>query len=453
MSDLYRKFVNSSEKTAFDSNVFDILEKNINQYNESHENAKSNFNNLQLAKKKVAKIRKNVLFDLEDYLKEFETNFSKNGGKLIWAPDKSFAIDAVVKILKSNNAKNVIKSKSMISEEINLNKHLEKQDFKVLETDLGEYIVQLEDEKPYHIVTPAMHKNKSQINDLLDEKFEIGKNKTAEEITDFVRNKLRPDFIHADAGITGANFLLADTGAIALTENEGNAILSATMPKTHIVIAGIEKVIPSYKDLDLIWQLLSTYATGQDISAYNSVIKAPQNKDEQIYLILVDNGRTNVLKSKHQYEALSCIKCGACINACPVYKTVGGHTYDVAYPGPIGSVLLPLMEGFDKYNHLSYACTDCGKCDDVCPVNIPLSHLLIRNRKQAVNEGFEFDNLKKSIKLFKKISTKNWIIEKSPAFIQQSYLSSALKPAWGKRKTVPKFASKTFSERWKEERE
>jgi L-lactate dehydrogenase complex protein LldF len=270
--------------------------------------------------------------NLDKYLIEFVANFEKNGGKVIWATDAEEAKYEIIQILNRKKARGIVKSKSMATEEIELNDVLESNGFEVTETDLGEYIVQLAGEKPYHIVTPAMHKSKEDVAELFAKKLDTKKINTPEELTGLVRDKLRQKFLEADVGISGTNFLIAETGSLCLTENEGNGFMSVSIPKTHIAIAGVEKIIPSLTDLHLFWPLLASYGTGQHITVYNSILTGPKQngeKDgpEELYLVLLENNRSEVLKRPVQRSAMMCIKCGACLNACPVYKNIGGHSY------------------------------------------------------------------------------------------------------------------------------
>ncbi|HIE16310.1 MAG TPA: lactate utilization protein, partial [Bacteroidales bacterium] len=363
-------FLKKAEKVAFDLEHRAKIKYNIGKYDIAVKKGKTIFENLDLARNRAGYIKYKVVNDLEKYLIQFENNFLKNGGKIIWAQTEAEAIKEIYKILKDRNVKSIVKSKSMITEEIELNRALEKKKIDVVETDLGEFIVQQAGQKPYHIVTPAMHLSKEDIASLYHEKFNTPEKLNPTELTNYTRGILREKFVKADAGITGANFLIADMGAIALTENEGNGLMSISFPKLHIAIAGIEKIIPRLEDLDLYWPLLSTHGTGQLLTAYNSIISGPQKpgeKDgpEEMFLILLDNGRTNLLSKERQRQALSCIKCGACLNVCPVYKNIGGHTYNTTYSGPIGAVITPHLKDFTKYSHLSFASSLCGKCTTV----------------------------------------------------------------------------------------
>jgi len=293
MSDKKQQFLIESEKKAFDLDHRKILKFNISKYNNAVAKGKTQYLDLELAKDRAARIKRNVVNNLEQYLMEFESNFTKNGGHIIWAEDADAAIKEILEITKKHHVKKVVKSKSMVTEEIELNKHLQAFGVESLETDLGEYIVQIADEKPYHIVTPAMHKSKEDIAELYHEKFNTPIDYTPEQLTEYTRHKLREKFVQADMGITGGNFLIADIGGLALTENEGNAVLSMSMPKVHVAIVGLEKIIPSFRDMDLFWSLLSTHGTGQKATVYNSIITGPRAEGETdgpeyMYLVLLD---------------------------------------------------------------------------------------------------------------------------------------------------------------------
>src|SRR5690606_5849502 len=385
-------FQTDSKKKAFDMDHRKVINYNINKYDSAVEVGLSRFNNLENSKRKGYSLKWKAMEALDKYLPDFESNFQKKGGKVIWANDAKEAQDAIWQIIEEEGAKSVVKSKSMTTEEIDLNEFLEAKGIDPIESDLGEYIVQLLGQKPYHIVTPAMHLNLAEIAKLFHKKFNTPIDATAEQLTLKARELLRGKFTSADIGITGANFLIADTGSIALTENEGNIRLSTTFPKVHIALVGIEKIIPSINDLNLFWPLLATHGTGQNLTVYNSIIGGPRQEGEvdgpeKMYVILLDNGRTNVLAKEDQRQALYCIRCGACLNACPVYKNIGGHTYKTTYSGPIGSIITPHMKGMEAFKHLSYASSLCGKCTEVCPVKIDIHNMLLANRRDSVKEG------------------------------------------------------------------
>src|ERR1700709_1067151 len=391
MGSTAEEFLVASEEKAFDVDHRRIINNNIDKYSTAVERGLSRITNLDNAKRKGHVIKWKVMENLDKFLPEFEANFQKRGGKVIWANDAEEANREILNIIKRANAKTVVKSKSMVTEEIQLNEFLEHNHIESLETDLGEYIVQLLGKKPYHIFTPAMHLSKEDIAKLFNEKFGTPVDATPEQLTLKARELLRDKYVQADVGITGANFIIADTGSIAVSENEGNARLSITFPKIHIAVVGIEKIIPSMADLDLFWPMLATHGTGQNLTVYNTILSGPRQPDEtdgpeEMYVVLLDNGRTNLLAQKDQRQGLYCIRCGACLNVCPVYKHIGGHTYETTYSGPIGSIITPHMNGMAEFKHLSYASSLCGKCTEVCPVKIEIHKMLLINRRDSVTE-------------------------------------------------------------------
>src|SRR6201996_2687405 len=392
MTSIAEEFLVDAENKAFDTDHRRIINFNIGRYDTSVARGLSRIINLDNAKRKGHVIKWKVMENLDKILPEFEANFQKRGGKVIWANDAAEANQEILNIIQKAGAKTVVKSKSMVTEEIQLNEFLEHNQIESLETDLGEYIVQLLGQKPYHIVTPAMHLSKEDIAKLFHERFGTPIDATPEQLTLKARELLREKYLRADIGITGANFLLADTGSIAISENEGNARLSVSFPKIHIAIVGIEKMIPSIADLDTFWPMLATHGTGQNMTVYNTILSGPRqvgesDGPEEMYVILLDNGRTNLLAQKEQRQGLYCIRCGACLNACPIYKNIGGHSYKTTYPGPIGSIITPHMKGMEDFKHLSYASSLCGKCSEVCPVKIDIHKMLLLNRRDAVKEG------------------------------------------------------------------
>jgi L-lactate dehydrogenase complex protein LldF len=342
----------------------------------------------------------------------------------------------------------------MVTEEIHLNDFLEKHKITSVETDLGEYIQQLDDEPPYHIVTPAMHKSKEDVAKLFAEKLGTDPNLTPEQLTQVARQILREKYREAEIGITGANFIIADIGAVAVTENEGNARLSCAWPKTHIVVAAIEKVLPSIHDLSLFWPLLATYGTGQKITVYNTILTGPRQpgeKDgpEDMYVILLDNGRTEILANTKARESLYCIRCGACLNACPVYKNIGGHSYTTTYSGPIGSVITPHLKNMGDWKHLSYASSLCGNCTEVCAVKINLHELLLENRHEAVEEGESSFAERTTWKMWKQAMLHRGMMNFGNGKLKSWFINTAMK-SWKKHRAELEFPPKSFNEMWKQ---
>ena len=448
-----KKFIKDSDKIAFNLNHRSTVKFNISKYDMAVNKGMENYVDVEKAKACASSVKQDVVNNLPEYLLEFENNFSSRGGVLLWAETADDVLKAVQDILIENNAGLLVKSKSMTTEEIDFNEHVEAIGVESLETDLGEYIVQLAGEKPYHIVTPAMHKSKKDIALLFNEKFGIPDDSTPEYITAYVRDLLRNKFMQADVGVTGANFLIADLGAIALTENEGNAMMSFSFPKIHIAIAGIEKLIPKMTNLGLFWPLLAVHGTGQQVTVYNSIVSGPKQEGEKdgpekMYVILVDNGRSELYKQYDQHEALKCIRCGACLNACPIYKNIGGYTYASTYSGPIGSVISPFFKGFKSYNHLSFACSVCGKCTDVCPVKIPLHKLLLYNRRDAVRQNYGNVLWNWGMKAYEYAFSKRKRLDIIGGFAKNKVCLLGYN-ALGDKKQIPKFASLSFSKQWK----
>ncbi|MDP2424319.1 MAG: lactate utilization protein B [Bacteroidales bacterium] len=445
----HQDFLTASERIVFDKEHRRKIVYNISKYDQAVVLGKQQFRNLEFARKRAAVIRSKAINNLDAFLIEFEKNFEERGGKVIWALDANNAIKEILTIMKNNRAKLVVKSKSMVSEEIEINKHLIKKDIEVVETDLGEFIVQQREEPPYHIVTPAMHLSKEDVADLFHKKFELPKDSSPEQITAFVRNLIRDKFLNADIGITGANFLIADTGSVAITENEGNAMMSMSFPKIHIVLAGIEKIIPSLSQLDLFWPLLATHGTGQFISVYNSIVSGPKQEYEtdgpaKMYVILIDNKRTELLGQHHQRKALTCIRCGACLNACPVYCNVGGHAYGTTYSGPIGAIITPWMKGMEEFKHLSFASTLCGRCTEVCPVHIKLHELLLFNRNDAIKQKYYSRSEKFVMWTYKKLLTGKGRPDTLSAGAKNRILQRFFAKAWGQRRTLPVVKKQSF---------
>ncbi len=449
------EFLIKADEKAFDIPHRNIINNNIGKYNVAVERGLSKFENLELSKRKAHVIKWRVMENLDKFLPEFESNFQKRGGKVIWANDAEEAQKEILQIIQRVGGKRVIKAKSMTTEEIHLNEFLEKNDIESLESDLGEYIVQLLGQKPYHIVTPAMHLSKEDIAKLFNEKFGTPIDATPQQLTQKARELLREKYLQADVGITGGNYLIADTGSIALTENEGNIRLATTFPKVHIAIVGIEKLVPSLTDLDLFWPLLSSHGTGQNLTVYNSILSGPRQANEtdgpeEMYVILLDNGRTNLLAQKEQRQALYCIRCGACLNACPVYKNIGGHTYNTTYSGPIGSIITPHFKGMADFKHLSYASTLCGKCTEVCPVKIDIHKMLLLNRRDAAaaNENTKMEGL--SWSMWKKGMEKRSLMDFFGGKAKNFFFKTFFKKSFGKYRDMPEIAEKSFAKRWEE---
>lgn len=454
MSEHSSSFMAKAETKASDREHRNKINFNIAKYNVVVPLGKQQFTDINLARERAKNIKWKAIETLDKQLETFETNITKRGAKVIWAENAEEALEEILKICKAKNCSTIVKSKSMVTEEIHLNKFLQKHNIDSVETDLGEYIQQLDEEAPYHIVTPAMHKSKEDVAKLFADKLGTSPSLSASQLTLVAREKLREKYMEAEIGITGANFLIADIGGIAITENEGNGRLSCAWPKTHIVITGIEKLIPSMTDLALFWPLLATYGTGQRVTVYSSIITGPKQVNEydgpdEMYVILLDNGRTNILANEKLRESLYCIRCGACLNACPVYKNIGGHAYETAYSGPIGSVITPQLREMGEWKHLSYASSLCGNCTEVCAVKINLHELLLENRHEAVEEGGAVFAEKMAWKVWKIAMLRRSYMNLGTGKMK-SWLINTLMKDWKKRRSNLNFPQKTFHQLWKE---
>jgi len=454
MSNNAASFIAKSTIKAADLDHRRKINFNIGKYNALVPKGKEQFTDVMTARERAKNTKWRAIEHLDQYLENFEKQISARGAKVLWAENAEQALDEIGKICKEKNCKTLVKSKSMVTEEIHLNKFLEKNGIESVETDLGEYIQQLDGEAPYHIVTPAMHKSKEDVAKLFANKLGVPGGLSPEELTQVARIKLREKYVQAEVGVTGANFIIADIGGIAVTENEGNARLSCAFPKTHIVVVGIEKMLPSINDLGLFWPLLSTFGTGQKVTVYNTIVTGPRQANEtdgpeEMYVILLDNGRTNLLNNPITREALYCIRCGACLNACPVYKNIGGHAYGTTYSGPIGSVITPHLSGMNEFKHLSYASSLCSNCTQVCPLRINLHELLLENRHESVVEGDSALGERIAWKVWKTASLSRKMYNMSNGKLK-NWLVNKVAGAWTAHRSDLDFSEKTFNEMWVE---
>ncbi|HDL4335992.1 TPA: iron-sulfur cluster-binding protein [Mannheimia haemolytica] len=336
-------------------------------------------------------IRNHVLANLDAYLYQLSEKVTQNGGHVFFAETAEEATDYIKNVAKAKNAKKIVKSKSMVTEEIGMNHVLEAEGIKVVETDLGEYLLQIVGDKPSHIVVPAIHKDRHRIRQEMHDVLGYQGSETPEEMTAFVRQKIREDFLEADIGISGCNFAVPETGSVCLVTNEGNLRMATTVPKTHIAVMGMERIAPTFKEVDVLITMLARSAVGAKLTAYNTWLTGPRfegetDGPEEFHLVIVDNGRSKILESEFQ-EVLRCIRCGACLNTCPAYRQIGGHGYGSIYPGPIGSVISPLLGGYEEFKELPYACSLCTACNSVCPVKIPLAQLILKHREKIADAG------------------------------------------------------------------
>ena len=447
-------FQRASKLIAFDKQHRKTINFNISRHDIAVAQGVARYQDFDEARTRAGSLKREILKNWDQYLLQFEANITKRGAKVLWAKDVAEAKEYLKQILLEHEARLLVKTKSITTEEIDFNVTAESVGCQSVETDLGEFIVQVAGEPPYHIVTPAMHKSKEDIAELFHEKFGTPENETPENLTEYVRHVLRKKYTSADIGVTGANFLIADIGGVAITENEGNGIMTTAFPKVHIVLAGMEKIIPEMKDLGIFQPLLAAKGTGQQISGYNTIFTGPKRENEadgpeRMYVILLDNGRTKIYDDDDSYLALTCIRCGCCLNACPVYKSIGGYAYGTTYSGPIGSVIMPFFRGFKDFSHLSFASSLCGKCAESCAMKIPLTEILLTNRKKAV-ENYRRPFIEKvAMKGFGMIASKRTGFDFFPSGLKNAAMYFLNFFGWGPIRATPKFAKKSFSLQYK----
>lgn len=406
--------------------------------------------------------KRRALAKLPELLEQAEQKLSENGVNVLWAVTGDEVNQLVLDIVKQHSVQSIAKSKSMVSEEIGLNHVLEEQGIEVVETDLGEWILQLDHEPPSHIVTPVIHKSKEDIRDLFMRELGMPLIDDAREMTRWARGKLREKFLQADMGITGGNFIIAETGTLCIVTNEGNARMVTSLPNIHVAIVGIEKIVETVEDYATLTQVLPRSATGQTMTVYTHMYNGPCKADEvdgpeHLYVIFVDNGRSDIYATEYA-EALTCIRCGACMNACPVYRSTGGHAYGWVYPGPIGAVITPLLNGIEQAKPLPHASSLCGACKQVCPVDIDLPKLLLDLRSDLYEEN--------QVEVHWKLGLKLWAMgNQSPLLFEAGgKLARAVtgnKPpqklpgpmsGWSKYRSFPPFAKQSFRAQWRKRR-
>ena len=412
--------------------------------------------NWEELREKANQIKRQIIDNLFENLNIFEKNARKNGVEVFRATDASEANSLAENIAREHGVQLIVKSKSMVSEEIGFNDYMIGKDYEVVETDLGEYIVQLAKETPSHLIAPAIHKSIPEIAQLFSQKLGIPYSEDPEILTETARKVLREKFLKADMGVTGANFGIVENGGIIIVENEGNARMCSTLPKIHLALIGMERLIPTVDDLALFLTLLCRSATGQKLSGYISMVTGPKSAQsydgpEKVYYIIIDNKRSSFLDDEELKQALYCIRCSACFNVCPVYQNIGGHAYGWVYQGPIGSVITPQFIGLDNAKDLPFASSLCGSCSDVCPVKIPLHHLLWYQRNRIVNEKISSGMEKFIFNRFVSISQSSnkfqrWA--KIGRLIQKVVPAKMMLRGWTSSRKLPGVAKQSFHEWW-----
>src|ERR1051326_6039882 len=445
-------FKENAKAALADVQLRGALKNATSLFGEKRKQAVAAVPNWEELRNQARAIKDEVLSDLNRYLKEFVRNAENRGATVHWARDAVEANQIICDLALARKARTVVKSKSMTTEETHRNDALEAAGMQVVETDLGEYIIQLAGEPPSHIIAPAIHKTRHQIGELFTAELGMPPTDDIDKMTSTARAKLRDRFAAADVGISGVNFAIAETGTIVIVENEGNIRLTTSLPRLHIAMMGIEKVIPRFADLDVFLKLLPRSGTGQKLTTYQSFItgvkRTPEDEGpEEVHIVLLDNGRRRMLAHPVTRQSLACIRCGACLNACPVYQQVGGHAYGSVYPGPIGAVITPQLMGIEKASQLPYASSLCGACRDVCPVKIDIPQLLLHLRAEiSPRKGSVAERL--AFKLWARVMT-------SPALYRMSSVAGRLlqrvvpiSRAWTNGRDLRPIESKSFHELW-----
>ena len=435
---------------AFDEEHWQKMNYSTGCYEQNFAKGKVNYRNLDLEKQRAYTLRNKSMLNLEKLLVDFETHFTENGGKVLWARNADDALTMVFDLIRKEKANAILRSNSTVLDEIELNGFLERKNIRVVETEIGRFVLHTDRQKSYHPLSPSIHLSKEENNAILNKNFKLKSDSTIKQMVNFVRHEVAVESKDVPICITGANFLLSDSGGVVLTENEGNILKSTSMTRIHIVVASIDKVISNIDDLSVLLPLLSLHSTGQSMASCNSITFGPakqSNSPSQIYVILLDNNRSELLSHEKQRKVMSCIHCGACVSVCPIYKNIGGYSYGTKHIGPLGTIMTPLMEGLEEYNYLNSACSLCGKCVEICPVKIPLQDLIIENRHLAIIKkinNYKFESMLKAMiwhcKSRKKMD--------SPLFLKKIELKRFLGSIWGESRKMPEFAQKSFSQQW-----
>jgi len=451
-SETFRENANAA---LADTQLRGALKNATSLFGERRRSAAASLPNWEELRNQARAIKDEVLSHLDKYLEEFVRTAESRGAKIHWARDAAEANAIICRLAAERKARIIVKSKSMTTEETHLNTALEAAGMQVVETDLGEYIIQLADERPSHIIAPAIHKTRGQVAELFTSELGTPPTDDIAQLTSIARVTLRDRFAAADVGISGVNFAIAETGTIVIVENEGNIRLTTSLPRMHIAVMGIEKVIPRFADLDLFLKLLPRSGTGQQLTTYQSFITGTKRHTtdegpEELHILLLDNGRSRMLAHPVTRQSLACIRCGACLNVCPVYQQVGGHAYGSVYPGPIGAVITPQLMGIEKTSQLPYASSLCGACREVCPVKIDIPRLLLHLRGEiSERKGSAAERL--VFKLWARVMM-------SPALYKMSAVAGRLlqrvvpvSKAWTSGRDLRPIESRSFHELWSDE--
>lgn len=453
-----QKFLDDAAEHVRDTGHRAFIRKALGGYYTNRDTQQARYRDWEQARDAASLAKWSAVNRLDELLPKFVAAFEANGGQVHWARNADEARTIILELLRGAKAKAIIKSKCMTSEEIHLNAALEDDGYGVVESDLGEFIQQLRGEPPYHFVFPCMHVRRDEISDLFGRHLGTPPTDSPEELTMIARRHMRGLYVNADVGITGANFLVAETGQISITENEGNARLTAALPRMHIAISGIEKVVANLDDLAVLLPMLATAGAGQPMTCYNTLYAGPRQPGEcdgpeEMHVVLLDNARTAILADPEQRDSLHCIRCGACLNVCPIFKNVGGFTYGTTYQGPIGSVITPHLRGLADWNHLSGASSLCGACTDACPVRIDIHHHLLHNRRNAAKTApNRLERL--GHKLFAAVASRPWLFATGGAVFRKTlwFLKKLRLPLlgdWLATRDLPAAPAASFRSQWR----
>ena len=447
MSDRSLRF-KSNSLIAFNEEHWQKLNYNTGCFEKRFSSSKENYRDAELERQRAYLLRNKSLMNLEKLLVDFETRFKENGGIVLWARDADDARDMIWDYVNKREVHGVARSNSTTLDEIEINEYLDLKRIPLYETSIARFILKAANQGSYHPVFPTLNLSKEEINGILNERYKLKLGSTTKQMVNFIRHQINHEMDRAQVCLTGASFLLADVGGIVLTENEGNVVKSCSSAKTHIIVAGIDKVISSMEDLSILFPLTSAHATGREMTAVNTITTGPVKNGEgpeQTIVILLDNGRTDLLENEVIRQSLSCIQCGACISVCPIYKNIGGISYETPYIGPIGTVMSPLMYGLKEYEHFASLCSLCGRCTEVCPVKIPIEDLMIENRRIIAEKRIgdaKFEALIKTMighcKSRKKMDCPLWLKK-------LEYKQLVNRSAFTKR-TMPEIAQKSFNQ-------
>ena len=437
------------------------LKRATDTFIERRRDAVGSVSDWQGLRARAREIKHHTIEYLDYYLEQLVSKVTAHGGTVYWARTGDEVSRYIVALARDRGVSSAVKAKSMTTEEIELNHELEAAGIRAIETDLGEYIIQLAHEKPSHIIVPAIHKTREQIADLFAEKLREGRPSEVAEITAMARARLRHEFLSAGMGITGANFAVAESGTIVLVENEGNIRLSTQVPKIHVAVVGIEKVIPKFTDLSVFLRLLPRSGTGQKLTAYVSFLHGPRSLDDghELHLILMDNGRTSILADEQMRESLYCIRCGACLNVCPVYQKIGGQAYGWIYPGPIGAIISPQLQGLSKAAELPFASSLCGACRDACPVAINIPDLLLALRSKIRKQDGRKAGEEAAMRGFAAAGRRPWLFQASGKLARLaarlsrngkwSWLLLGALRDWTRYRDLPASPRRSFRDEWR----